>query len=81
MTDTITRNLRLSFPKDLVKEPVVSDVIKKYEVTANIRRADVDANGGWLILGLVGSPETLDKVTEYMTKRGVLVSDVEMEMN
>ncbi len=79
--NTVTRNLRLSFPKDLVRDPIVSDVIKKYEVTANIRRADVDANGGWIILGLVGNPEVLDEVEQYLIKHNVLVSAIEAEMN
>ena len=45
MAENISREFRLEFPKNLVKEPVISDVIKKFDLTANIRRADVDADG------------------------------------
>ena len=81
MTEKISREFRLEFPKSLVKEPIISDTIKKFDLAANIRRADVTADGGWLVLALEGEPEILDSAEKYFAERGVKVSPVEADLN
>ncbi len=81
MAETISREFRLEFPKNLVKEPIISDVIKKFDLTANIRRADVNTDGGWLILSIEGAPEILDNAEKYISERGVKISPAGVELN
>ncbi|MCK5472300.1 NIL domain-containing protein [Candidatus Gracilibacteria bacterium] len=81
MAETISREFRLEFPKNLVKEPVISNVIKKFDLTANIRRADVTADGGWLILSIEGAPEVLDDAEKYISECGVKISPAESDLN
>ena len=81
MTDIIPREFRLEFPKNLVKEPVISNVIKKFDIIANIRRADVNQDGGWLILSLEGTPEVLDNAEKYISECGVKISPAGADLN
>ena len=81
MSEKITREFRLEFPKNLVKDPVISNAVKKFELVANIRRADVTAEGGWMILTLDGAPEVLDAAEKYFAECGVKVSPAGAELN
>jgi hypothetical protein len=47
-----TVRLFVSFPEDLVDRPMIYEVIKKFDVVPNIRRANVEANSGWIIFQL-----------------------------
>jgi len=71
------RRVRLIFGKDLVTEPVIYHLGKKYEVVTNIRRADVTGDQGWVVLELTGEPEELDRGVGYLESRGVRVEPVE----
>jgi len=81
MSEKITREFRLEFPKNLVREPVISNTIKKFDLIANIRRADVTADGGWLILSLEGTLEVLDSAEKYFGECGVKVSPAGVDLN
>jgi L-aspartate semialdehyde sulfurtransferase ferredoxin len=64
--------LNLTFPSERVNEPILADVIKKFDVVADIRRAEVEANiGGYIMLELTGTEQQLDKSIAYMKSLGV----------
>jgi hypothetical protein len=71
------RRVRLIFGKDLVTEPVIYHLGKKYELVTNIRRADVTRDEGWVVLEITGEPEELDRGVLYLESRGVRVEPVE----
>ena len=56
---------RLTFPEDLVSEPVISRLALDYGVIANIRRANVEEN--------TGTRESLDSAIEWLTATGIKV--------
>jgi len=41
--------VRLTFPEELVREPVVAQLVRRFDVEPNIRRASVEAHQGWII--------------------------------
>ena len=53
----MSEHLRLfvSFPEDLVDRPMIYEVVKRFDVVPNIRRANVEPHSGWVILELTGS--------------------------
>jgi len=64
--------LNLTFPSDRVNEPILADVIKKFEVSADIRRAEVEANiGGYIMLEMTGTERQIDESIAYMNALGV----------
>ncbi len=74
------RRLKLIFGPSLVKEPVIYQVGRKFEIVTNIRRADVTRDQGWVLLEVSGEPEELDRGVEYMESRGVKVEPAEGDL-
>src|SRR5216683_8365998 len=74
------RRLKLIFGTDLVKEPVIYQLGRKFELVTNIRRADVSRDQGWVLLEVTGEPEELDKGVEYLESRGVKVEPAEGDL-
>jgi len=71
------KRIKLTFPQDLIKEPVIFTMAKKYDIIPNIRRARVTETVGEMILELDGSDESVEKGVESLKKQGVDVELVE----
>jgi len=71
------RRLKLIFGSTLVKEPVIYQLGRKFELVTNIRRADVARDHGWVLLEVSGEPEELDRGVAYLEERGVEVEPAE----
>ncbi len=69
--------IKLTFPQDLIKEPVIFTMARKYDVIPNIRRARVTETVGEMILELEGSDEAIEKGIAEMKQQGVNVELVE----
>ncbi len=74
-----TKRVKLTFPQDLIKEPVIFTMAKKFDVMPNIRRAKVSENVGEVVLELEGSEKKLDEGIAYLKERGVKVEPVEID--
>lgn len=71
------RRVKLTFPQNLIKEPVIFTMAKQYEVMPNIRRARITENVGEMILELEGSEENVEKGLHWLSERGIEVELVE----
>lgn len=71
------KRIKLTFPQDLIKEPVIFAMAKKYNIIPNIRRARVTETVGEMILELDGSDENVEKGVESLKQQGVAVELVE----
>src|SRR5262249_24122981 len=69
--------LFVSFPEELVDRPVVYEVVKRFDVVPNIRRANVEAHSGWLILELGGEQDAIDATIAYLEEVGCTVNTME----
>jgi hypothetical protein len=74
------RRLKLIFGPDMVKEPVIYQLGKKFEIVTNIRRADVTRDQGWVLLEIIGEPEELDRGVTYLESCGVKVEQAEGDL-
>ncbi|HYR48691.1 MAG TPA: NIL domain-containing protein [Candidatus Eisenbacteria bacterium] len=74
------RRLKLIFGPDMVKEPVIYHLGKKFEIVTNIRRADVTRDQGWVLLEISGEPEELDRGVSYLESCGVKVEQAEGDL-
>lgn len=74
-----TKRVKLTFPQDLIKEPIIFTMAKKFDVMPNIRRAKVTENIGEVVLELEGSEKKLDEGIAYLKERGVNVESVESD--
>ena len=70
------RRLKLTFPTDLIKEPVIYLLGQKFEVITNIRMADVDEKTGWVVLELEGEPTEIERSVAWAESEGVRVDPI-----
>ncbi len=69
------KRIKLTFPQDLIKEPVIFTMARKFDVIPNIRRARVTETVGEMILEVEGEDENVEKGIESLKQQGV---DVEL---
>ncbi|WP_457641571.1 NIL domain-containing protein [Persephonella sp.] len=69
--------LKLIYPEDKIKEPILSKVCKNFDVEINIRKANVQENIGWLELELTGKEEQIEEAIKYLINQGINVSPLE----
>jgi L-aspartate semialdehyde sulfurtransferase ferredoxin len=74
------RRLKLIFGPSLVKEPVIYQLGRNFEIVTNIRRADVTKDHGWVLLEVSGEPDELDRGVEFLESRGVKVEPAEGDL-
>jgi len=71
------RRVKLTFPAQLIREPVIFTMAKRFEVMPNIRRARVTETVGEMVLELEGTEENLGKGIQSLKDQGVDVELVE----
>lgn len=73
MAKKVKKFIKLMFPKNLIKKPVIYTMAVKYKVIPNIRRAKITESIGEVVLELEGRENDLEKGVKYLTKVGVIV--------
>lgn len=76
-----TKRVKLTFPQDLIKEPVIFTMARKFDVMPNIRRAKVTESVGEVVLELEGEEKKLDAGIAYLKEHGVKVEAVEGDVS
>ena len=69
--------VKFTFPPEQIKEPVIYEVGKRFDLVTNVRRADITAEVAWAILELDGSREDLDRGVDWLRSLNVRVDPVE----
>ncbi len=72
----VKRQVMFTFPQKLIKEPIIYNLSLQFKVVTNIRRADITADKGWVILELEGSENNIEQGLAWVTSRGVRVDPV-----
>ena len=72
-----TKRVKLTFPKDLIREPVIFTMAKKFDVMPNIRRARITESVGEVVLEFEGTEKKLEAGIAYLRERGVKVDAIE----
>ena len=73
MRAATVQRVRLTFLDRLIKEPVVYQLGKKFDIVTNIRRADIQEGIGWVILELEGDDAEIDRGLDWARTVGVRV--------
>ena len=69
--------VRLSFPASQITEPVIYNIGKQYNIVTNIRRANVTADSGWVVLEITGEADELERAVDHLRNINVEVEPVE----
>ena len=69
----VERTVALTYPKSLIKQPLVYRLIHDFDLAVNIEQAEVSAERGWLVATVRGECETVDRGLEWIAAQGVQV--------
>ena len=67
------RRVKLTFLNDKIREPLIYKMGHEFDVVTNIRMADITSDIGWVMLGLEGDPDEIDKALAWAQANGVQV--------
>ncbi len=77
----ISKRIVLRFPRRLVDRPIVSRLVKDFNLDFNILKASVTPEEeGLLVLELSGKREDYDKGIKYLTKSGVKIQSLSQDV-
>jgi ABC-type methionine transport system ATPase subunit len=71
-----SRTLKFEYPLKSIQEPIISTMVKRFDVAPNILSADIDpVKGGWLVVELIGDQDKVDQALTWTTSQGITVSN------
>ena len=70
---THSRLIHCTFPKDLIREPLLYTLGHQFDVIPNIRGATINEDIGLVYLELEGKDSEIDGAVEHLKERGVKV--------
>lgn len=65
------QSIRLIYPPSLVNVPVIHQLIRRFDVTVNILKAEISAEHGWLEIQITGSPALIDEAFAWLKSQGI----------
>ncbi len=69
---TVSKRIVLHFPRRLVDQPIVCQLVKEYNLDFNILKASITPDDeGLMVLELRGKQADFDKGISYLTKAGL----------
>jgi hypothetical protein len=71
------QRVKFTFPQDLITLPIIYELGKNFDLITNIRRADVTADRGWVVLEVDGDLQEIERGIEWVSAKGVRVDPVE----
>lgn len=70
---TTSPRVKLTFPEQLITEPILARLVRHYDVLPNIRRASIEDDMGWIICELDGPPDAVEDAIAWLVAQGVQV--------
>jgi ABC-type methionine transport system ATPase subunit len=70
------QRVKFTFLQELIKEPIIWQLGRDFDLVTNIRRADVTEDRGWVVLELEGEMEEIERGVKWVVERGVRVDPV-----
>ena len=72
-----TAHLHLTFPATLVSQPVIHRLGTEFGLVTNIRRANIEERGGWIIVEVEGDDERVAEAIAWLAEQGLQVDRLE----
>lgn len=69
--------VHLTYPADLVSEPIIYRMGRDFSVVPSIRRANIEEGKGWVILDLTGDEGEIEEALEWVRSQGITVEVIE----
>jgi ABC-type methionine transport system ATPase subunit len=75
--DVFRERVYLTFPKELVKQPMLCSLAKKFDIIFNIRGSTVTAEMGLVALEIDGNQAEVERAVSWLREQGVIVEPIE----
>ncbi len=69
--------VRLVYPPSLVNVPVIHQLIRSFDLTVNIRGAQITDEQGWLDIQLIGDKPAIDAALSWLLGQGIEIQKVQ----
>jgi len=69
--------LHLTFPGHLASEPILHGLATEFGLVTNIRRANIEERGGWVIVEVEGDEERVGAAVAWLGERGLGVDRID----
>lgn len=66
---------RLIYPVSLLSVPVINQLIRRYDITVNILRAQIGGEERWMEVQLTGNPVIIEEAIAWLRSLGVEVQE------
>ncbi|MGH7857665.1 MAG: NIL domain-containing protein [Candidatus Binatia bacterium] len=73
----VREKVYLTYPPDLIKEPVIYQIGKKFRVVTNIRGANISEEMGLVAVEIEGVESEVDSAIRWLRQIGVRVEPIE----
>ncbi len=70
MTDQV---VRLVYPPALLSVPIINQLIRHFDLTVNILRAQIGGEDRWIEVQLAGNPATIEAAISWLEELGISV--------
>jgi ABC-type methionine transport system ATPase subunit len=64
---------QLIYPSTLLRRPILNQLIRQFELTANIIEANITLEEGWLKVQLTGEDEEVEEALKWLSDQGIEV--------
>jgi len=75
--EKVCERVYLTFPKELVRQPMVCLLAKNFDIVFNIRGSTVTAEMGLVALEIDGERKEVDRALHWLKEKGVIVEPIE----
>ena len=72
----VKRQVMFTFPQELIREPIIYNLGRQFNIITNIRRADISEDKGWVVLEVEGEEKDIEQGIAWVTSKGVRVDPV-----
>ena len=72
----VSQRVKFTFQIEDVKDPIIYNLGRNFDLITNIRRADINDEVGWVILELQGEEKSVTNGLEWITSLGVRVDPI-----
>ncbi len=78
---TVSKKIVLHFPRQLVDRPIVSRLVRDFDLDFNILKASISPEEeGLLVLELTGAQRNYNKGIKYLTDTGVIIQALSQDV-
>ena len=72
-----TRTIRLNYPPSLLRQPILNQLILRFELTVNIHQAQITIEEGWIEVEVTGEGQEIEHAISWLKEEGIEVVPIE----